>query len=194
MNTGFYAMISRMKYISRWALMRNTEQESISEHSLETAVIAHALALLRNKRLGENVDADRVALLAVFHDVPEILTGDLPTPVKYYNPEIRDAYKKVEREAEERLLSMLPEDIREEYRPLICQDEQSIEHRLVKAADKISALIKCIEEEKAGNSEFIVAKEAAMQSIKKMNMPEADMFIKEFLPAYSLTIDEQGDS
>lgn len=183
-----------MKYISRWALMRNTENESIAQHSLDTAVIAHALAVLRNKRFGGCVSAEKVAMLAIFHDVPEILTGDLPTPVKYYNPEIRDAYKKVEQEAGQRLLSMLPDDLRDEYSPLLFQDAaDSQEHQLVKAADKISALIKCIEEEKAGNSEFTSAKKATLEAIEKMAVPEADEFIKEFLPAYQLTLDEQGE-
>ncbi|MBP3415168.1 MAG: 5'-deoxynucleotidase [Clostridia bacterium] len=194
MSSSFYAMISRMKYISRWALMRNTENESIAQHSLDTAVIAHALAVLRNKRFGGSVSAEKVAMLAIFHDVPEILTGDLPTPVKYYNPEIRDAYKKVEQEAGQRLLSMLPDDLCDEYRPLLFQDaSDSQEHQLVKAADKISALIKCIEEEKAGNSEFASAKKATLASIEKLNIPEANEFIKEFLPAYQLTLDEQGE-
>lgn len=193
LGSGFFAMLSRMKYIQRWALMRNTEQESISEHSLETAVIAHALAVIRNTRFGGSVDPEKVALLAIFHDAPEILTGDMPTPVKYFNPEIRDAYKKVESAAEKQLISMLPDDLKDVYRPLICSDMcPSEEHLLVKAADKLSALIKCIEEEKAGSIEFASAKESTLKSIKEMHIPEADMFLDEFIPAYSLTIDEQG--
>ncbi|MBE6760468.1 MAG: 5'-deoxynucleotidase [Ruminococcaceae bacterium] len=193
MQSGFFAMLSRMKYISRWALMRNTERENLSEHSLETAVIAHALAVLGNARFGRQVNPERVALLAVYHDVPEILTGDMPTPVKYYNPQIREAYGEVERTAGERMLSMLPEDIRESYRSLLIQEEGSLEARLVKAADKLSALIKCIEERKAGNMEFVCAQRATEQSLRAMELPEADAFLEEFIPAYSLTLDEQGN-
>ena len=193
MQSGFFAMLSRMKYISRWALMRNTERENLSEHSLETAVIAHALAVLGNTRFGRQVDPERVALLAVYHDVPEILTGDMPTPVKYYSPRIREAYGEVERTACERMLAMLPEDIRESYRSLLIQEEGTVEARLVKAADKLSALIKCIEERKAGNMEFVCAERATEQSLRAMNLPEAEAFFEEFIPAYSLTLDEQGN-
>ena len=189
MSHSFFAMFSRMKYIDRWALMRNTERENLSEHSLETAVIAHALAVLGNTRFGRQVDPERVALLAVYHDVPEILTGDMPTPVKYYSPRIREAYGEVERTAGERMLAMLPEDIRESYRSLLIQEEGTVEARLVKAADKLSALIKCIEERKAGNMEFVCAERATEQSLRAMNLPEAEAF----LPAYSLTLDEQGN-
>lgn len=192
MQSGFFAMLSRMKYISRWALMRNTERENLSEHSLETAVIAHALAVIGNTRFGRNVNPERAALLAVYHDVPEILTGDMPTPVKYYNPQIREAYGEVERVAGERMLSMLPEDLREGFRPLLIQDEHSPEGRLVKAADKLSALIKCIEERKAGNNEFVCAERSTMQSLEAMDLPEVKVFLEEFIPAYSLTLDEQG--
>ncbi len=192
MQSGFFAMLSRMKYISRWALMRNTERENLSEHSLETAVIAHALAVLGNVRFGKSLNPERVALLALYHDTPEILTGDMPTPVKYFNPQIREAYGEVERTAGERLMAMLPEDMRESYRSLLMQDEESEEHRLVKAADKLSALIKCIEERKAGNMEFACAEKATAESLKAMGMPEADAFLEEFIPAYSLTLDEQG--
>ena len=193
MQSGFFAMLSRMKYISRWALMRNTERENLSEHSLETAIIAHALAVLGNVRFGRQVNPERVALLAMFHDTPEILTGDMPTPVKYYNPQIREAYGEVERTAGERMLAMLPEDMRESYRSLLMQDEGSEEHRLVKAADKISALIKCIEERKAGNREFVCAEQATEQALKAMQLPEAQVFLEEFIPAYALTLDEQGN-
>jgi len=193
MQSGFFAMLSRMKYISRWALMRNTERENLSEHSLETAVIAHALAVLGNERFGRQVSPERVALLAVFHDTPEILTGDMPTPVKYYNPRLREAYGEVERTAGERMLAMLPEDMRESYRPLLLQEEGTIEALMVKAADKLSALIKCIEERKAGNMEFVCAQRATEESLRAMKLPEADAFLEEFIPAYSLTLDEQGN-
>lgn len=192
MDTGFFAMLSRMKYISRWVLMRNTERENLSEHSLETAFIAHALAVLRNTRFGGSVNPERIALLAMFHDTPEIITGDMPTPIKYYSPELRSIYGEVEQSAGERLVSMLPEDLREQYRDLLIQDEHSEEHSLIKAADKISALIKCIEERKAGNLEFARAEETTRESIKNMGIPEADTFLEEFLPAFSLTLDELG--
>lgn len=192
MESGFFAMLSRMKYISRWALMRNTERESLSEHSLETAIVAHALAVLRNTRFGGSVDPEHVALLALFHDAPEIITGDMPTPVKYCSPQLRSIYGEVERGAGEQLVSMLPEDLRGQYRDLLVQDESSEEHKLVKAADKISALIKCIEERKAGNLEFASAEEATRAAIVKLGIPEADAFVSEFIPAFALTLDELG--
>ena len=192
MQSGFFAMLSRMKYINRWALMRNTEHETLSEHSLETAIIAHALAVLHNKRLGGSIDPAQTALMALYHDVPEILVGDMPTPVKYHNSELRAAFGKVETAAADRLLSMLPEDMRDEYEPLlheVCCEQM---HRIIKAADKISALIKCIEERKAGNMEFVSAEQSTLDAINAMNMPEAQIFIEQFLPGYSLTIDELG--
>lgn len=192
MESGFFAMLSRMKFISRWALMRNTDRENLSEHSLETAVIAHALAVLRNTRFGGSVNTERVTLLAVFHDTPEILTGDMPTPVKYHNQQLRSAYGEVERAAGERLLSMLPEDMRSAYEPLLIPDEGTQEHQLVKAADKLSALIKCIEERKAGNMEFVSAEKSTRDSLERMKLPEVAEFMRDFLPAYSLTLDEQG--
>lgn len=193
MESGFFAMLSRMKYISRWALMRNTENETLSEHSLETAVIAHALAVLRNTRFGGSVDPSKVALLAIFHDATEIITGDMPTPIKYYSPELRSMYGEVEQAAGEKLLSMLPEELRGQYRDLLLPDEGSDEHILVKAADKLSALIKCIEERKAGNLEFSNAEATTRKAIERMSLPEAQVFMQEFLPAYSLTLDELGE-
>lgn len=188
----FFAFLSRMKYIDRWGLMNNTRKENISEHSLEVAVIAHALAVLRNTRFGGHVNAERAALLAVFHDVSEILTGDLPTPVKYYNPEIRTAYQTVETAAGKKLLSMLPEDMVPYYKTLLTEDssqEQELKE-LVKAADKISALIKCVEELRMGNREFVQAEKTVRKSVEEMHLPEADCFLQEFLPSYSLTLDE----
>lgn len=180
-----------MKYISRWGLMRNSRTENISEHSLETAIIAHGLAVMRNKRFGGNVNPERVALLALFHDVSETITGDLPTPVKYFNSDISASYKQVEHIALQKLLTMLPDDMREEYREiLIPTDDDAQEMKLVKAADKLSALLKCIEEESAGNGEFELAKKGTLEAISALNIPEADEFIKEFLPAYKLTLDE----
>lgn len=189
----FFAIISRMKYINRWGLMRNTINENISEHSLETAFIAHVLALYRNVRFGGNVDPERAALLAMYHDATEIITGDLPTPVKYYNAEIKAEYDKVEKMAEEKLLSYLPEDLRGYYAPLFSKNEEDRElWVLVKAADKLSALIKCIEERQMGNSDFTVAEKSTLQAVHDMALPEAEEFISEFLSAYHLTLDGQA--
>ena len=192
MESKFFAIISRMKYISRWGLMRSTMPENISEHSLETAFIAHVLALYRNVRFGGNVDPERAALLAMYHDVTEIITGDLPTPVKYYNPEIKAEYSKLEEMAKNKLVGFIPEDLREYYEPLFGKTEEEAElWQLVKAADKLSALIKCMEERLMGNSEFINAEKSTLESIHKMNLPEAEEFIREFLLSYKLTLDDQ---
>lgn len=191
----FFAMLSRMKNVNRWGLMHNTRQENLCEHSFETAVIAHALAVVRNRRFGGRVDAQRAAVLALFHDATEIVTGDMPTPVKYYNPEIRSAYRGVEDVARRRLLALLPEDLRDVYRPLLGKPEGEADRELaplVKAADKISGLIKCVEEKRMGNREFANAEDALRRSVQEMHLPEADYFLKEFLPSYSLTLDEQG--
>lgn len=189
----FFAMLSRMKYINRWGLMRNTRNETICEHSLDTAILAHALAVLRNRRFGGNVNPEKAALLAIFHDAPEILTGDLPTPIKYYNPTIRTAYQEVERMAEDRLLAYLPDDLRPDYKALLHQETAENEELLplVKAADKLSALIKCVEERAMGNAEFLRAEQTIRTAIAELHLPEADCFVKEFLPSYSLTLDEQ---
>ncbi|MCC8131215.1 MAG: 5'-deoxynucleotidase [Ruminococcus sp.] len=190
-NNSFFALTSRMKYINRWGLMRNTRNENIAEHSLDTAIIAHLLCVLRNDRFGGNVDPDRAAVLAIFHDTTEIITGDLPTPVKYLNPEIRTAYKDVEAAAVEKLLGCIPEDIRGEYDSIFKSEDKEL-LSLVKAADKISALIKCIEERKSGNRDFEEAEKQTFDSIRAMGIPEANMFLDEFLPAYELTLDEQA--
>jgi 5'-deoxynucleotidase len=190
MNSSFFALLSRMKYISRWALMRNVENESLSEHSLETAMLAHCLVTLHNTRFGGSLSAERAAVLALFHDVPEVLTGDLPTPVKYHSAAVREAYQTVEESACTALLHMLPEDLRAAYEPLLAGDERERElWRYVKAADKLSALIKCIEEQKAGNSEFRRAYTATLQTLQKLALPEADCFVAEFLPAFELPLD-----
>ena len=192
MSSRFFAIVSRMKYINRWGLMRNTLNENISEHSLETAIIVHLLCVLRNKRFGGNVNPERAALLAVYHDATEILTGDLPTPVKYYNPDIKAAYSAVEESAKKQLLSYLPDDIRDEYEPLLGKTEEEAElWKIVKAADKISALIKCVEETEMGNKDFSDALKATYQAVEEMNLPEANVFLCEFLPSYRLTLDEQ---
>lgn len=193
MNASFFAMLSRMKHINRWALMRNVRTENICEHSYDVAVLAHALALLTNRRFGGQVDPGRCVLYALYHDAPEILTGDLPTPVKYYNPAIRQAYRQVETVSEEKLLSMLPEDLRDDYRPLLCGEGTPEEKRLVKAADKLAALIKCVEELEQGNREFVQARRSTEEALRAMRIPAVDCFIDEFLPAYRLTLDEQGE-
>lgn len=191
MMNRFFAMISRMKYIDRWGLMNNTKTENISEHSLETAILAHALVNIANVRLNEHLDADRAAVIAMFHDASEIITGDMPTPIKYYNPEIKNAYKTVEKVAEQRLLSMLPEDLQPVYRPVISNEDAVLE-RYVKAADKLSALIKCIEEVRMGNNEFLKAKESTEQAIEQMELPALKIFMEECIPSYYLTLDELG--
>ena len=180
-----------MKYIDRWALMRNTESESLMQHSYEAAVVAHALAVIGNKRFNMGLDADRAAVVGMFHDAPEILTGDMPTPVKYYNPIIRDAYKDIEKDAVNELICMLPEDLRDEYEEVFETNVDDPELlKIVKAADKICALIKCIEEEKAGNTEFRKAKEATEAAIHAMDCPAAEVFLSEFIPQFSLTLDQ----
>ncbi len=191
MKNSFFALTSRMKYISRWGLMRNTRTENIAEHSLETAIITHLLCELHNRRFGGNVDVSQAVLAAVYHDVPEIITGDLPTPVKYYDPEIKGAYKRVEEAAAVKLVDSLPDDLKDAYEPLLKESEDPQIARLVKAADKLSALIKCIEERRSGNTDFAEAESATLAAIKQMNLPEAEAFIEEFLPAYGLTLDEQ---
>lgn len=189
MNHEFYAMISRMKYIDRWALMRNTESENLCQHSYEVAVLAHALCVLGNTRYGMELDADKAAVIALFHDSSEILTGDMPTPVKYYSEEIRDAYKHVESIATEKLLDMLPEDLRPSYEEVLSPEDRELT-RAVKAADKLSALIKCIEEQKAGNREFDKAYESTLQSIHDLSFEPAELFLSEFIDSYGLTLDQ----
>ncbi len=188
MSSHFYAMLSRMKNIYRWGLMRNVKPENLSEHTLETAFVAHSLAVIAKRRLKKNIDPNFVACTALFHDTSEIITGDMPTPVKYYNSDIKSAYKKIEKVAEKRLLDMLPEDLLPDFVPLFEPDCET--EKLVKAADKISALIKCIEEENMGNKEFASAKESTLKSIKDLESEEADIFIEEFLNSYSLNLDQ----
>ena len=189
MKNHFYAMMSRMKNIYRWGLMRNTRSENLSEHSLEVAQIAHALAVINRKRLGGSADPCYTATVAMYHDTSEIITGDMPTPIKYYNSEIKSAYKQIEAAAEKELLSMLPQDFKEDFSSIYNPDELTT--RLVKAADKISALIKCTEELNMGNREFAVAEKTIRNAIYEMNMEEANIFLKEFMPSFSLSLDEQ---
>lgn len=192
-NKNFFAMLSRMRYINRWGLMRNTVTENISEHSLDVAIIAHALAVIRNTCFGGNVNAERTAVLALFHDCTEIITGDMPTPVKYYTPELRTAYGIVEEAAQKRLLENLPEQLSSVYAPLLRETEEEQElWLLVKAADKLSALMKCIEEQRMGNKDFSSAEAATHAALKEMSLDEVNYFIEEFLPAYYLTLDEQS--
>ena len=190
-KSNFFAFISRMKYINRWGLMRNVKEENVSEHSLEVAVIAHGLSIIQKKRLKMDVNPERTALYAIFHDVSEIITGDIPTPVKYYNSVIKSAYKEVELSASKRLLNLLPPDFIEEYQDiLIPKEEDKQVWKTIKAADKISAYIKCIEEEKSGNKEFLKAKQSLLNEIQKMDMPEVNIFMDEFMEGYTLTLDE----
>ncbi len=192
MSYNFFSMFARMKYIDRWALMRNTRRENLGEHSADVAAISHAIALLKNTRFGGSVNAERAAFLGLYHDMPEIITGDMPTPVKYHSDALHDAFLQVEREACDRLLSMLPEDLRESYRAAFFKEEaDAYLWRIVKAADKIAALIKCIEEEQAGNREFRLALAATKENIARMNLPEADAFLEDFLGGFYLSLDEQ---
>ncbi len=191
MAFSFFAMLSRMKNIHRWALMRNTRPENISEHSHETAVLAHILAELTNRHYGGDADVARCVMLALYHDAPEILTGDMPTPVKYFNPAIREAYAAVEKNACDSLLGMLPEDMREVYEPWLTQMGTPLECRIVKAADKLSALIKCVEELGQGNREFASARRATERAIRAMDLPAAQEFLENYMPAYELPLDDQ---
>ena len=187
----FFAFISRMKYIARWGLMRNTISENIQEHSLQVAMIAHALAVIKNRFFDGNINADRIAVLAMYHDCNEIITGDLPTPIKYFNPEISKAYKDVENISKNKLLSMLPEELKEDYSLILFHEDNDPDSwKIVKAADRISAYIKCIEEVKAGNSEFRKASEAILKSIMEIELQEVRYFMDKFVPSFLLTLDE----
>ena len=190
MANEFYALMGRMRYITRWGLMRNTFSENISEHSHMTAVLAHALALIRRDILKlPTPDPDRCAVAALYHDASEILTGDLPTPIKYYNPDIKEAYKQVERIAGNRLLDMLPPELRASYEHLVLEDEADV-LPFVKAADKLCAHIKCLEEQKAGNTEFDTAAKQTWESMKAMARPELDWFLDNCLGAFALNLDQ----
>ncbi len=191
MSSNFFAMVNRMKLIDRWALMRNTSKENIAEHSHSVAVISHALALIGNKKFKKSYNTERVCLLALYHDATEVITGDMPTPVKYYNSDIKNVYKDIEHTAGERLLSMLPDEFKSDYVPLFERQEEDKElWVLVKAADKISALIKCIEERRMGNLEFEKALEAQEKMIDEIQLDEVRYFKENFLDGYYLTLDE----
>ena len=189
MQYKFYALLSRMRYIARWGLMRNTFPENIQEHSHQVAVLAHSLALIRRDILGLEADPERCATAALYHDASEILTGDLPTPIKYYNPAIKSAYKQVERVSGEKLLAMLPEQLQASMAPLIFEDDP-VSCDIVKAADKLSAHIKCIEELKAGNLEFVSAANQTKKALTEMHLPELDWFIEHCLESFAKDLDE----
>ena len=189
MRSHFFAYISRMRFIQRWALMRNTAQENVQEHSHQVAVLAHALAVIRNEKFGGQVDAGQVAVAALYHDASEILTGDMPTPIKYFNPGIQKAYKEVEAVAEQKLVDMLPEELRGAYADILTVVDEDVE-RLVKAADKLSAYIKCVEELKAGNNEFREAAAQTRKALEAYGLPEVDYFMDTFMESFSLTLDE----
>lgn len=186
---NFYALIARMKYIDRWALMRNTEPENIQEHSHQVAVLAHALAVLQNRYFLGQLDPGQVAVAALYHDATEIITGDMPTPIKYFNDTLRDSYKEVEAVAADRLLAMLPQELRGEYEPLLKEQDPEI-RAVVKAADKLSAYLKCVEELKAGNNEFRLAREQTWEALMDNPLPALQYFIEHFLPSFELTLDE----
>ena len=188
-GSHFFAYLSRMRFIQRWALMRNTAPENVQEHSHQVAVLAHALAVIRNRCFGGQVDPGTVAVAALYHDASEILTGDLPTPIKYYNPAIRDAYKDVEALAERKLTEMLPPALQEDYRPILTIQDPEVA-ALVKAADKLSAYIKCVEELKAGNNEFRQAAGQTRKVLEGYELPEVTYFLETFMDSFSLTLDE----
>ena len=185
----FFALIARMRYIDRWALMRNTDTENVQEHSHMVAVLAHALAVIQNKHFGGTLDPGAVAVAALYHDATEIITGDMPTPIKYHDSVLRDSYKAVEAAAAEELLAMLPQELRGEYAPLLREEDPEI-RAVVKAADKLSAYLKCVEELKAGNQEFRLAQEQTYAALQDNPLPALQYFMAHFLPAFRLTLDE----
>ena len=189
MTYAFFACLSRLKLISRWSLMRNTQPENDAEHSLQVAMIAHAIAVIGRDRYGRAVDPEHVLSLAVYHDATEVMTGDLPTPVKYHNEELRGAYRRLEDVSADRLLSLLPEDMQPAFTPYLKQ-EKGYDRDVVKAADKISAYIKCLEEKRAGNREFDYAAENVRKTIDEIELPEVKDFLRDFLPAFEMTLDE----
>lgn len=187
----FFAHLARMKLIHRWPLMRNVRTENVSEHSLQVAMVAHALAIIKNRKFGGNVNAERIALLAMYHDASEVITGDLPTPIKYHNQQIAHEYKKIEKFAQQKLLDMLPEELQEDFKPLVMEELQSDEeHALVKQADSLCAYLKCLEELSAGNSEFKLAKTRLEKILSERKSPEMNYFMEIFVPSFSLSLDE----
>lgn len=192
MDNNFFALISRMRYIERWSLMRNSIHENVQEHSHMVAVLAHALGVIRRDIFGVPCDPDTCAAVALYHDASEILTGDLPTPIKYHDDEIMSAYRRVENLASAKLLCMLPEELRGAFEPILTGETERENHDIVKAADKLSAYIKCIEERKAGNNEFINAERQTLAALHAYNMPELEYFIANFIPAFEKTLDDLG--
>lgn len=190
-KNSFFAIFFRQKYIRRWGLMRNTTTENLLEHAAEVASVSHALAVIGNKYFGRSYDENRAAVLALYHDVPEVYTGDLPTPVKYANANIRSCYAEIENNATEQIVSRLPIEMQEYYSEILTIHEKDAElKKLIKAADKLCALIKCMEEEKGGNYDFSAAKEATEKALRKNMIPELEYFIEHFLPSFTLTVDE----
>ncbi len=190
MHYDFYAYMDRMKYIKRWQLMRCMREENIMEHSQEVAIIAHALVTVHNQLFGGNADVLKTVLYAVYHETAEVMTGDLPTPIKYYNKSIHGAYKQLERNACEKMVQMLPSELQEGLSPYVLADEECLEYTFVKAADKFSAYIKCLEELRSGNKEFAKAKKSIEEDLHARNMPEVEYFFKHFIPSFNLTLDE----
>lgn len=190
MRYDFYAFMDRMKYIKRWQLMRSEREENIMEHSQSVTMLAHALAVIRNEVFGGNVDVLKTVLYALYHETSEVMTGDLPTPIKYYNRSIQGAYKELEKSACEKMANMLPNEMKTQIEPYILADEESEEYKLVKAADRLSAYIKCLEELRSGNSEFSRAKKTIEEDLKNKNMPEVEYFFEQFISSFSLTLDE----
>lgn len=187
---SFFAFLSRMKHIRRWSLMRNMVEENVQEHSFQVAMIAHGLAELHNRVFGGNVNPERIVLLSMYHDAGETITGDLPTPIKYFNPNLSQAYKDLEEIASDKILSMLPDVLKPAYEQVLKYDESSVEGRLIKAADRLCALIKCVEEEKNGNREFVKARQATLEKLKQMDMQEVQYFLEHFMEHFELTLDE----
>lgn len=188
--SSFFAFLKRMRFINRWSLMRNTETENIQEHSLEVAMVAHNLAALKNEYFGGNLDVNKVAVIAMYHEVSEIFTGDMPTPIKYFDPKLRSLYGEVENLAQEKMLSTLPKRLQAVYKPYIVDAETLPEWPIVKAADTLSAYMKCVNELHAGNDEFKEAHDTILAKLESLNMPEVDMFIEEYVPALSQSLDQ----
>jgi len=187
----FFAFLSRLKFIQRWGLMRNTTSENIQEHSLQVGMIAHGLAVIRNTYFGGEIDSGKVALLGMYHEVAEIFTGDLPTPVKYFNPQIKEVYKAIESMAQKKMVNMLPGELKDSYRHLLMNQEEDRElWQIVKAADKICAYLKCVEELKVGNQEFLTASKMIKQELEESKLPEVNYFMEVFAPGFSLSLDE----
>lgn len=190
MDYNFFAIINRMKYIARWSLMHSLEQENVMEHTEQVATIAHALAVIKNKLYGGNADVATVLLYSLYHETGEVVTGDLPTPVKYYNEDIKSAYKAIEKTSCDKILGTLPDELKDEFAKYVLPDENSVEHDIMKSADKISAYLKCVTELRLGNKEFKKAKSSIEKELKNKNRPEVDYFMKYFVPAFEKTLDE----